>query len=249
MSTQKTVWQIDPLGGDVISQASPRVNGDIVCQMPTQQFRPSRDEWPERARLICAAPDLLAACELALEWSRPVAEGTRPLGWALEVQPALEAAITKATGANKPSEPEPACEPDCPTCEDEANSQSPTPDEPAPALKQFVVMTQTGERLFFLAQSVEEYDGGLGFYVGQPRWLASWPPVAGPPAGLTTMLKPIDFRSPGAEFSGSASIKLSYQEWRELLSCVQASRVVIATSTYKAIQDAYDLACQRDLFE
>lgn len=58
-----------------------------------------------------------------------------------------------------------------------------------------------------------------------------------------------DFRGPGAQFSGSASIELSYQEWRELLSCVQASRVVIMTSTYKAIQDAYDLARQRDLSE
>ena len=55
-----------------------------------------------------------------------------------------------------------------------------------------------------------------------------------------------DFRGPGAEFSGSASIELSYQEWRELLSCVQASRVVIATSTYKALQDAHELAFQRD---
>lgn len=167
MSTEKTVWQID-FWEEVIAQACPRVNGDIVCQMPAQQFKLSRTEWPERARLICAAPDLLAACELALEWSRPVAEGTRPLGWALEVQPALEAAVAKAAGANKPTEPEPC------TAE--------TPDEPAPALKQFVVMTQTGERLFFLAQSVEEYDGGLGFYVGPKmvglvaagRWTAYW---------------------------------------------------------------------------
>lgn len=58
-----------------------------------------------------------------------------------------------------------------------------------------------------------------------------------------------DFRGPGAEFAGSANVELSYQEWRELLSCVQASRVVITTSTYKAIQDAYDLARQRDLSE
>lgn len=55
-----------------------------------------------------------------------------------------------------------------------------------------------------------------------------------------------DFRGPGAEFAGSASIELSYQEWRELFSCVQASRVVITTSTYKAIQDAHELAFQRD---
>ena len=60
------------------------------------------------------------------------------------------------------------------------------------------------------------------------------------------MPKSIDFRSPGAEFSGSASIELSYQEWRELLSCVQASRIVITTSTYKALQDAHELAFQRD---
>lgn len=55
-----------------------------------------------------------------------------------------------------------------------------------------------------------------------------------------------DFRGPGAEFSGSASVEFSYQEWKELLSCVQASRVVIAASTHRAIQDAYDLARQRD---
>ncbi len=60
------------------------------------------------------------------------------------------------------------------------------------------------------------------------------------------MPRSTDFRGPGAEFSGSASLELSYQEWRELLSCVQASRVIIATSTHKAIQDAYDLARQRD---
>lgn len=61
------------------------------------------------------------------------------------------------------------------------------------------------------------------------------------------MAKPIpDFRSLGAEYAGSASLELTYQEWKELLSCVQASRVVITASTYKAIQDAYDLAQQRD---
>lgn len=165
--TEKTVWQIDPWE-EVIAQACPRVDGDIVCQMPAQQFKLSRTEWPERARLICAAPDLLAACELALEWSRPVAERTRPLGWALEVQPALEAAVAKATGANEPSEPESCC--------------AETPAEPAPARKPFSVLTQTGETLHFMAQSVEEYDGGLGFYVGPQmvglvaanRWTAYW---------------------------------------------------------------------------
>lgn len=61
------------------------------------------------------------------------------------------------------------------------------------------------------------------------------------------MTKPApDFRSLGAEYAGSASLELTYQEWKELLSCVQASRIVITTSTYKAIQDAYDLAQQRD---
>lgn len=61
------------------------------------------------------------------------------------------------------------------------------------------------------------------------------------------MAKPApDFRSLGAEYAGSASLELTYQEWKELLSCVQASRVVIAASTHRAIQDAYDLARQRD---
>lgn len=61
------------------------------------------------------------------------------------------------------------------------------------------------------------------------------------------MAKPIpDFRSLGAEYAGSASLELTYQEWKELLSCVQASRIVITTSTYKALQNAYDLAQQRD---
>ncbi len=163
--TEKTAWEPYSLG---IRQRQPRMLGDVVCLKPGE-FHSSLAEWPERARLICAAPDLLAACELALEWSRPVPENTRPLMWTLDVQPLMEDAVARATGANKPSEPDLCC------------AETPAED-PTPAQKQFVVMAQTGERLFFMAQSVEEYDGGLGFYVGTNmvglvaagRWTAYW---------------------------------------------------------------------------
>lgn len=170
MSTEKTVWEMYSLG---IQQRAPRMTGDIVCYPPPSGATPSLAEWPERARLICAAPDLLAACELALEWS----DGTT-LNWYRDVLPAVRAAVAKARGQNTP---EPCSEPE-PLDPYDAHDQSPTPDEPAPARKSFTVLTQTGERLFFTAESVEEYDGGLGFYVGTNmvglvtagRWTAYW---------------------------------------------------------------------------
>lgn len=166
--TEKTVWEIYSLG---IQQRQPRMTGDIVCLRPG--LHSSLAAWPERARLICAAPDLLAACDLALEWSRPVTEGTRPLGWALEVQPALEAAVAKAKGVNA-IEPEPF--------EDEVAPLTAGLDEPAPALKTWwVSMAEEGSRTF-VAERLVEFAGVLRFFVGDTcvgavadgRWNGYW---------------------------------------------------------------------------
>lgn len=161
--TEKTVWEMYSLG---IQQQAPRMTGDIVCYPPPSVATPSLAEWPERARLICAAPDLLAACELVIAWEDDV----KPLSFTTDVYPALKAAVAKA-------KPEPLCGVDCPICEDEGH----TPDEPAPALKTWRIRTDDGP-LSMTAERAEEYDGGLAFYVGTNivgrvaagRWIAYW---------------------------------------------------------------------------
>jgi hypothetical protein len=57
-----------------------------------------------------------------------------------------------------------------------------------------------------------------------------------------------DFAGPGVANGGvgTASVSLSYQEWREVLSALQASRHVISGDVQRAITQAFDLARERD---
>lgn len=48
-----------------IRSLAPGIMGNIVCEAPIS-FLNSMAGWPENARLIAAAPDLLAACEALL---------------------------------------------------------------------------------------------------------------------------------------------------------------------------------------
>ena len=162
--TEKTVWEIYSLG---IQQRQPRMTGDVVCLKPGE-FHSSLAEWPERARLICAAPDLLAACELVIAWE----DDDEPLNFTADVYPALRAAIAKATGVDQPAEPCSEPEP----CEDD------TPEgEPIPPLQTWHIRTGDGS-LVLDAERIEEYDGGLCLYVGNTviglvaagRWTAYW---------------------------------------------------------------------------
>ena len=182
--TEKIVWETYSLG---IQQRQPRMQGDVVCLRPGE-FHSSLAEWPERARLICAAPDLLAACELVIAWE----DDDEPLNFTADVYPALRAAIAKATGAgelvglpDEPelySEPEPIDTPDCPCCAETPVEQGPVLSGGGPALKEWWVSADQGEVLRLRAERIEEYDGGLGLYVGDDRvglvaagrWIAYW---------------------------------------------------------------------------
>ena len=56
-------WELHPHGdneGDIHGS-----DGQLVCMMREGDTAPEED-WSADARLICAAPDLLAACKLAL---------------------------------------------------------------------------------------------------------------------------------------------------------------------------------------
>lgn len=175
--TEKTVWRVDPVF-NTIDQDCPVVYGNIVCRAPSERYEDSLAEWPERARLICAAPDLLAACERVLEWELPQADRPLPIPWDTGVLPLLRAAVAKATGVDAPDEPE---SDDCPTCEDEVAPLTADLDEPAPALKTWWIRTDDGS-LSMTAERVEAYEGALVFRTGghavgrvaDGRWIAYW---------------------------------------------------------------------------
>jgi hypothetical protein len=67
-------WELSPTGNWIVGADS--VIGDIVCDAPPTHFRKSCANWPANARLIAAAPDLLAAL-------RPFAEASEHLHPAL----------------------------------------------------------------------------------------------------------------------------------------------------------------------
>ena len=185
LSTEKTVWEKYLLG---ISQRSPNMIGNIVCYAPPRGYDESLAEWPERARLICAAPDLLAACELFRRWR---ADGS-DIWLYRDVQPAIEAAVAKATGAGElvglPSEPEPYAEPkpidtsDCPCCAETPTEQGPVLSEGGPALKEWWISADDGEVLCLTAESIGITNGDLCLWRGDElvarvaagRWIAYW---------------------------------------------------------------------------
>lgn len=75
------------VGGGEIDDA----NGDSVALLP---YSTGRDEVRANAHLIAAAPELLAACEAAMDWFRD--DGQEP--HAHVSYSMLEAAIAKARG-------------------------------------------------------------------------------------------------------------------------------------------------------
>lgn len=59
-------WGLDDI--DAVWAAGPEtaLPGNIVCRPPPARAKASLEEWPRRARLIAAAPELLSAAKLAL---------------------------------------------------------------------------------------------------------------------------------------------------------------------------------------
>lgn len=79
----------------------PEDGGNVVCLPPPEAATASFARWPERARLIAAAPELLEAAQAYLRWCEK-SLGAGPVGnprthlWHNEQ---IRAAILKATGA------------------------------------------------------------------------------------------------------------------------------------------------------
>ena len=93
-------WQI---GGELISQKGANMEiASVWSHSANRRFSPSQSEADANARLIAAAPDLLAACELALPVLRDQHAALAPILHGgicpdREAMFAVEAAIAKAT--------------------------------------------------------------------------------------------------------------------------------------------------------
>lgn len=82
------LWAVGEYGDVVKAVTPPDGGGDIICIYP-QMFEESMRRWKANARLIAAAPDLLAACKLALG----AFTNNNAIDWS-----ELERAIAKAEG-------------------------------------------------------------------------------------------------------------------------------------------------------
>ncbi len=61
-------WHHDTHTQNVVATVTPEDGGDIICTEPSEGGdSPSRRRWDANARLIAAAPDLLAALEECTE--------------------------------------------------------------------------------------------------------------------------------------------------------------------------------------
>ena len=82
-------------GGCVVANADDPHCGELICTTDDRAWYDHTDEdeerWRADARLIAAAPDLLAACEAALLWLEAWSEGD-------ESAEILRSAIAKAKG-------------------------------------------------------------------------------------------------------------------------------------------------------
>lgn len=95
-----------PLEDEVHSESPDAGDGDIVCLSPIHGgYDESAERWEANAHLIAAAPDLLAAAELALANLRRNLASEEVCGQPFmgddehEAISVLTAAISKATGA------------------------------------------------------------------------------------------------------------------------------------------------------
>jgi len=89
-------WRVEPFGPAAIRNAE----GQIVVMLDHAKFQyPGGEQYLANVRLMAAAPELLEACQTALDWlDRSVEHAPIALGGGAELAGALRAAVAKATG-------------------------------------------------------------------------------------------------------------------------------------------------------
>ena len=156
MTTER--WQVTRLGVATTPESFSGT-GTIVCDRPGSNWPASDAHWPRRSRLIAAAPDLLEALELVLDFNK----GDSRLLWR-DIKPGIEDALAKARPAGL----------------DAKSFAQPEPEDMTETLpkRKFRVGFSEKRTEWFLAERVSHFEGCLTFWAGDsevalvaPGWL------------------------------------------------------------------------------